>query len=422
MKKTAVIAILLTFTALHSVRVYAEPAITTGSVDEGTNTAILLGGIRNFINDAINNARNTGHYLLFKSGTELKSMIDTWEKANPTLIDKTFRELDTSQQKFLTGANIAAKKLNQDAAAQKDAATMIAELANQTVADAGIFDGKLALFSYSPRIAYPGMRKSISLIIRGINFNKANPRITLPNGKSASRVSLSKQEAVFSVPTSVFKFEPSKAGFSRLKLSYLTSKKKRESTDIAVLQLPKKIGDFALQIRARDTVRDIWEGMRQFYWSGRNESKIQSQGPHDSGWKMITSSLRQGRAWGEAGKGCFIASNNEQGFAIELRVGAISTDLDQDALGYQYCEWHWKEYFERQVINEQPPISGQINWSKDITLSFPVNTVSLILRVKTWGGIERAITGSHEEPFYRVVDKGDFLVIKPQIPADLNEF
>lgn len=147
------------------------------------------------------------------------SMIDTWEKANPTLVDKTFRELDKSQRKFLTGANIAAKKLNQDAAAQKYAATMIAELANQAVADAGIFDGKLALFSYSPRIANPGMRKSLSLIIRGINFNKANPRITLPNEKSASRVSLSKHEAVFSVPTSVFKLELSKAGFASLKLS-----------------------------------------------------------------------------------------------------------------------------------------------------------------------------------------------------------
>lgn len=421
MKITVVIAILLMFAVFHNGRVCAEPAIGTATIEEGTGTAPLLNSIRNLIDGAIDKARNTGNYLLFKSGTELKSIVNTWEKANADLTDKTFQELDKPQRKFLTDATISAEKMNQNAVRQKEAATKIAELASQALADDGIFKGRLALLQYSPRIAYPGMSKIVYFTIRGINFDKTNPRITLPNGKPASRVSLSNQEAVFSLPSSHFKFEPLKAGFANLKLSYVNPKKKRERTDITILQLPQKIGDFRLQIKTKDTMRDVWEGMRQFYWSGRNESKVLSQGPHDNGWKMIVSSLRQGRVWGDAGKGCFVASNNEQGFAIEVRIGAVKAGVSPNAPGYQYCEWHWKEYFERQVINEQPPIRGQITWSKETSIAIPSNTEGMILRVKTWDDIERAITSSQSEPFFRVVKSGKFLVIKPQIPADLNE-
>ena len=421
MKKTAAIAVLLTCTSFHSFRINAEPASTTSSVDEETRTSQLLQSIRSFINDAVDIPQNTGNYRLFKSGTELKSIIDTWEKANANLSDKTFRELDQSQQQFFDSVYTAATELNQDTAAQMGAATIIAKVANQAIEDPRLFDGKLALFQYSPRIVYPGMSKVVSFTIRGNNFDISNPRITLPNGESASRVSLSKHEAVFSVPSSVFKFEPLKTEFVKLKLSYQNSKKKREKTDITVLQLPLKISDFTLQIRTQDTMRDTWEGKRQFYWSGREASKTLSQGPHDNGWRIDVSSLRQGRVWGEAGKGCFITSNNEHGFAIEVRIEAVRTGLNPDVPAYQYCEWQWEEYLDKQVISQQPPISGQINWSKDVSVSLPVNTASISLRVKTWDSIERVITGSQAEPFYRVVYAGDFLVIKPQFRADLNE-
>ncbi len=434
MKKPAIIAVIIAVIAFTCPPLRAEPIITAGAIVEGASTALLLNSIRDLINEAIDKAQNTGNYLLFKSGTELKSVIDTWEKANTNLLDKAFRELNESQRKFFADANASAQKLNQDVAAQMEAATKIAELANQTVADVRIFDGSLALFRYSPRIAFPGMSEQVSFTIRGVNFDKADPQITLPNGELASRVSLSKQEAVFSVPSSVFSFEPLKTGFAKLKLSYLNpsggifssisdlfqGRTKRETTDIAVMQLPKKLGEFSLQTKTRDTVRDIWNGRREFYWSGRNDARTETQGPHDNGWRIIISSLHQGQVWGEAGRGCHVVSNNEHGFAIEIRVGVIRKGLNLNAPGYQHCIWHWQEYLDRQVMNDQPPINGEITWSKDVALALPANKESMLLRVKLWAGIERVITGSQTEPFFRVVEAGSSLVIQPQIPADLN--
>lgn len=432
-KVLAVIPVLLAL-SLATPPIFAEPLVAGAAIVEGAKTTVLINSIRTLINDAIDKAQNTGNYLLFKNGTELKSVIDTWEKANSTLLDKTFRELNDSQRRFFSEANSSAQKLNQDVTAQMEAATKIAELLNQTLADVRIFDGGLALFRYAPRIVYPGMTGEISFTVRGVNFDDADPQLTLQNGNTAKRVSLSKQEAVFVIPSSAFSYQPEATSFAKLTLSYLNpsdgffgrladffnGRKERRSTEIAVMQLPQQLGTYVLQYRTRDTIRDTWDGEREFYWSGRDESRIETQGPHDNGWRMDIASLHQGRVWGEAGRGCYVQSNNEHGFAIEIRVGRISTILNPNAPGYQHCIWHWKEYMERQVINDQPPSNGKIGWTNDIPITLPANRESFVLRIRTWSGLERAIAGSQTEPFYQVSETGNTVIIRPQIPNDLN--
>lgn len=420
MKKAAAVIVLMAFAMLNSMGVAAAPAIATNPIDKQSHAAILVKYIRVAINDAMDTDRNIGSYRLFKTGTALKSIMDTWQNANPAIGEKTYGALEAAQQSFIADAYAAAKQLNQDTATQIDAAAMIEHLAEQSSADAAIFQGNPALFSYAPRIVHPGMNGVLSFTIQGLNFRKAKPRIILPNGKAAFRVSLSNHEAVFSVPSAIFKFDQLKPGFATLRLSYLNSKKKRASTDISVLQLPQKFSDFTLQVKTQDTVRDTWEGNRQFYWAGQEQSKTLSQGPHDNGWKIVTASLRQGKVWGEAGKGCSVAANSESGFAIEIRHDAVKTDSSPGTSPYQYCEWHWNEYFDRQVITDQPPVVGQLNWLENVMLPLPQNTASTLLVMKTWDGIERTITGSRTEPFFQVVDTGNVLEIKPKIPDDLN--
>ena len=414
--------------------VVAEPLVAGAAIVEGAKTAALINSIRTLINDAIDKAQNTGNYLLFKSGTELKSVIDTWEKANANLLNKAFQELNDSQRRFFSEANSSAQKLNQDVAAQMEAATKIAELANQTVADVRIFDGGLALFRYAPRIVYPGITGEIVFTVRGINFDDADPQLSLQNGIPTKRISLSKQEAVFVIPSSAFSYQPQATSFAKLTLSYLNpadglfgriadsfrGRKERRSTEIAVMQLPEQLGTYVLQHRTRDTTRDTWNGAREFYWSGRGDSRTETQGPHDNGWRMVIAALHQGRVWGEAGRGCHLLSNNEHGFAIEIRVGTIRTLRNPNGPGYQHCIWHWQEYIERQVINDQPPANGVIGWTSDIPFTLPANRESFVLRIKTWHGLERAIAGSQTEPFYQISEAGNTVIIRPQIPSDLN--
>ena len=422
MNKNAVVVILLTLFLVCSHSVYAQFAVSPESIDGDTSTATLLENIGKFVSDTIDSAENSGNYLLFKSATELKSITEAWKKANIDLSDKAYKTINKSQQEFIEGAHTAAKKIEQNNDAQQQVPAIIAKLENQAITDGTILHGKPAIFSYMPRVLYPGMERSVSFTIRGINFKKASPRIELPNRKFARRISLSNQEAVFSIPLSAFQFDRSKAKLANLKFSYLRTKKKRERTDISLLLLPETLGSFSLQIKTRDNVHDIWEGSRQFYWAGLTESKTLSQGPHDKGWRIMPSSLRQGRVWGTAGKGCSIASNEERGFAIEVRLDVTKKDLKATESPNQYCEWHWKETFDRQVINPQEPINGNISWSKNIRLPLPINTASILLQVTMWNGAEYTINGPQSEPFFDVIELDDILEIKSKLPGDLNTF
>ncbi|MGR8930256.1 MAG: hypothetical protein ACU836_06405 [Gammaproteobacteria bacterium] len=423
MKKTVFIAFLLPAAALPNHHVYAGVSDLSRATESEISTNSLLEQVRKRVRDVVELATNNGDYLLFRNVTELNNIAETWRNANSELGDKTYASLDKSQQTFFDGLNNAAEKLKQaeDDDVHDVSKKLISELSSQAISDSTVFQSKPAVFSYAPRIVYPGMAKVVSFTIRGINFKKANPRLVTPEGRRLSRVNHSEKEIVFRLPLSAFKFDPSKPNVAKLKLSYLTSKRKREQLDISVMQLPQKLSEFTLQIKTKDTVRDTWEGSRQFYWAGKTESKTLSQGPHDYGWRILASSLRQGQVWGEAGKGCSVASKNDQGFSIELRHSLVNNGSQRNAAPYQYCEWHWKEYFDRKVLTQQPPISGQITWLKGVSIPLPNNTETNQLLVKTWDGNKRLISGSQTTPFLQVVDVGNALQIKPKTPADLNE-
>ncbi|MES3709124.1 hypothetical protein QC590_12880 [Pseudomonas putida] len=414
----------------------SEPvtAVAAGAIAEGASTTVLLQGIRSLINDSLNKAQNTGDYLLFRAGTELKSVIDTWEQANTNLLNTAFHNLDESQRKFFADANAAAMKLNRGVADQMEAATKIAELMNQTVQDVDIFNGGLALFRYSPRIAYPGMGDDVSLTLRGVNFDDADPQIRLPSGAMAKRVSLTKQEAVYSIPASEFTFQPARPSFAPLQVVYHNPSKdffgkvgdffkgrsNKVSTDIAIMQLPQKLGEYHLVAKKIITDKQTVSREREFHHSGRNEEKAFPQNPHANGWLIDVASIREVRQWGESGNGCHPLTKTPHGFAIEVRVGVIRTLTNPNAPGYQHCIFTWNEYLEAPAVSTLAPVSGSISWQQDVPLELPENKDSFLLKIKTWGGTERAMAGSQDERFYRVVEAGRSLVIQPQIPADLN--
>lgn len=412
----------------------AEAVASEAILIESAKTSTLIEGARKLIGDALDKAQNTGDYLLFKNATELKGVVDTWERANANLLGKAFRELNDSQRKFFSDINASADKLVLGVELQAEAATKIAELINQTLADARIFDGSLGFFRYAPRIVYPGAKEDITFTVRGINFDKADPQLILHDNTTARRISLARQEAVFVIPRDVFTFSPDVPNYANFKLSYLNptgglfgglvdlirGRKNRTSTDVAILQLPQQLATYKLHYKIRNIIRDEWNGQREFHWSGRDESRTITQGPHENGWRMVIASVRQGSTWGEAGKGCHLTSNNEHGFAVEIRVGRISTLTNPNGPGYQHCIWHWQEYIERQLVVDQPAVSGSIGWLNDIPLQLPANRESFLLYVKTWGGFERVTAGALTDRFYRVTEAGQTVVIHPQIPSDLN--
>lgn len=362
-------------------------------------------------------------------------MIDTWEKANTNLLNLTFDKLDDFQQKIFRDVTASMNLLNGNLANHLEATMRISELGYQIVQDARIFDGKMAVLRYAPRVAYPSMPEIVPFTVRGVNMDDAKPDLLLPDGTAAKRTSLTKQEAVYEIPSKLFKFgdtiaamgfkirytNPSTGIFGWIKDS-VTGRSDVREADIMMLQLPKALGTYSLETTTKDLRPDYYSGSREFHWSGRDENHTDNQDPHANGWRMVIASLHEVQQWGEAGRGCHVVTNNANGFQIEVRVGRISTFLNPNAPGYQHCIFSWKEVIDVEEEHKQAPLTGKIMWNSDVTVPLPPNRKTTIIGVTTWDGMTRSNGGTSAEKFYRLEELKDQLIIKPLIPTDLNTF
>ncbi len=427
--KHRVIAFLLALSLFVSISI---PRKSNAQIVETAIVGSIIVGFDGLIDDVTDKAQNTGDYLLFKAATELKSLLDSWEEANSNLIDKAFNELNDSQRTFFAELDVATKKINGSIAEQVEGATLITELANQTTNDLNIFDNKLAVFRYSPRVVYPGMAQDIRLKIRGINFDRAEPNLILPNGNKAKRESLLKQEAVFAIPASMFQYDRDKTTVAKLKLEYLDlgkrnlldairRKRNKASTDLAIMQLPQNLASYIITTKATKIDKEYWSGSREFALSGRNESRTFTQNPHGNGWEIDTESIKRTKSWGEAGKECSLNYKKPNGFAIKIRTGVITKPLNPAGPGYQHCIWEWKE-FKEVSVTENKSSNGDITWNEDVPLNLPSNLESYRLVVNSFEGKKKVITTSEIHPFYEIKQGKESLIIRPRIPNDLNTF
>lgn len=395
-----------------------------GAITGAVTTKVALDDFQKRINETISRAENAGDYVVFRNATELKAIVDSWEKANKNLIDTAFDRLDNSQRKFINDARSTAQELQAGIETNMESATKIAELANQSVADLKIFDGQLALHRYAPRVIHPAMDGTIMFKIRGINFDKNDPRLFLPNGKEAKRETVLKQEAIYSVPRSAFPADSSVPKSGKMILTYVHRTpwyRKNEITTVPlqIMLLPKILGTYDLSGTERTTSSTSVEKSEVFGMSGQNTERNFNKGPHDNGWKIRISSVREIRQWGRSGRGCRINFAQEQGFSIQVRVGhrpPFHGNADQ------YCEFAWTEFLETVSTSNSKQQNGTISWMEDTPLTLPSQRTGYLLKVKSLNSITRSYaTSSNSENFYEIQEAGDTLIIKPKIPHDLNE-
>lgn len=419
--------------ALFAIYLAATPAHAFDIVATASSAAALE-GVRGLVNGSIDKAQNAGDFLVFKTATELKVAIDSWEKANKAILDKAFKDLNESQRKFISDVNSAATKLEGSGTALMESVKEVGELWNQTLADAKIYDGSLALFRYAPRVAHPGMSGEVSFTVRGVNFDKNDPQLILPNGKAAKRTSLTKQEAVYLIPSNTFSFQESRQQTAQLHLDYfapspgafgwikdaINGRSERVRTEISVMQLPKKLAEYSFAQSTKEVAVDTWQGSREFHFSGRDDQKSFNQSPHDNDWRFNMGSLKIDRVWGEAGRGCHVMTNNQHGFQIEVRVGVIKSFPNIYGPGYQHCIYSWTEFKERTVVVDQPSKQGVFGWMEDVTLPVAANKAKYQLQVRTWDGKAKTHLGSATDPFYEIIEASDTIVLRPRIPAWIN--
>lgn len=436
------------------------PTSAFPAILEAASTLATIESIRSVINDSIDTASNRGDYLSFKAGTELKGVIDSWEKANSKLLTETFNKLDEQQQRFFRDADKIATRLKAAATDQLETTMQIGELVNQTIADIKFWDGKAAILRSSPVVIHPALAQEINITIRGISLDTANPRLRMTSTKQEfKRVDLKRQEVIFSMPKDIFTFHADKATRLQLEVIYdipkdgffniALGKKEEVVIPLSLMQLPAKLGDYRVSITTEEATRLSQFKEREFSYShgGNSEScDIQQQAPSNDFLINIDSIRPYARPNPDAGKqikvfGATITmpsvlpaergrggswrveSSSAHGFAIKLCAKRWYGPGVDSGPGFKHIYLRWEEY--RDISHNASSFfkEGSLAWVSDESMTLPANTKSINVSIRTFNGLTKEATYSRLEDFFEI----DFnsatkqLIIRPRIPSAIRQ-
>jgi len=438
------------------------PSLCHAVIVETASTLVTIESIRQLINQAIDTATNRGDYLLFKAATELKGVVDSWEKANSRLIKQTFSQLDAQQQQFFRDSDKLATRLNDVATNQLETTRQIGELASQTVADIKFWDGKAAVLRSSPTVIHPAVSEEVLLSVRGVSLDSANPRLrNASTNEDYKRIDLKRQEVQFSIPRSTFEFLMVKPSRLQLELVYdnpmdgilnwILGKREEVVLPLSLLQLPQRLGEYTVSITTSTTTRLTQPKEREFSYSHGGNSEacdIQQVGPSNDFLINVDSLAPFARANPEAGKkirlplvgeitlppklpsewgrnGSWrVESKAPQGFAIRLCAKRWHGPGIDSGPGNQHVYLKWEEYKEvtNDVQQANPLKTGALLWTADENVALPPDTKAINVRITTFNGFSREATYSRFDDFFEVDYNSATkqLILRPRIPASLS--
>lgn len=404
----------------------------------GTAVAVKTGvdELRGAINGIIDKAYNTGDVLLFRSGQELLKVLDSWEQSNKNLLDHGFNKLDRSQELFFSNLSVLVDQVNNGVVRNIETARQITDQIDQMIADVKIFDKKMAVTRYRPRVLFDGIKDPIFFQVNGINFDKNDPQLFLSDGTQFQRVGLTRTEAIFVIPPESFTYERLKSGTEVLELSYLTPSvgffggikdffssgwTDRQKTNLVIWKLPQVVGFVSLKHKFMTEHKEYTDKQKDYGLTGNNDSRSFVIKPISENIFIDPSSAKVVRSWGESGKGCIVKDQSKHGFIVLITTAKRDGWMGE---ANQHCKIGWKEYVIQKKTQEYVgPEDQELTWVKDLNLpSFFPEKISYELNVRAWDGKERLFTGRKMDDYYSIIDNGDFLTIRARVPVDMNNY
>lgn len=423
-----VMALLGTSAMQQPAHAQLETAATVGAA-----TAMLKGQL----NDLINQAKAAGDFLIFRLGSQLLLLIDSWEKANSNLIKLAFKELEKTQANFFNEVEQTVTTASREVGKNLETSRQIVEQANQVVLDAKFWDGKPVFYRYMPTAITSDIRptgETVVLRLRGSNLRDSIPSIKDANGKVAGQkvLRVTQQEIEIELPRQVFSFDVERPRVSNLFLnltypdpswfSRMFGGQETREYPLNIYLLPQKLASFKLESVVTETPIDNVRHEREYWVDGKGGTHDRCQGPQDS-WRIDPGTVQVIRQWGKGGtvhlRGERVGST---GFCVELGLAGGCGRFGTDPC-HQHVVIGWHE--ERQRTEEVPgqPYEGQLSWAKDEPIPINPRTKRFTLTIRDFAGRTSVADGSRSLDYLSVDYRPDTiqLTLRPNIPRDLYQ-
>lgn len=420
----------LMLTGPSSLTVHAQVAEIAGSAA----TSLVLKQLFADLTNMINKARDDGDYLLARAGVEAKNAMDAWQKANDNLLDKAFSELDKSSRENFARAHQLIAAANTPAANRLETVQQITENANQIIESIPLRPRQTYVLRFSPRIQPPQAEESFTIRIRGVNLDKGDPNLHLPKGDFAKRNQPGPLEAQFIIPTTAVQRDPSKILTHSFKLTYSTppeswfdslfGKRQSVTREIPIVVLPITMGSFEIDITRKFNKRIEKAFTRDLGQFKATNSRQYKTAPPDDGWKWdLSKPLQPQQGDGKAGRceGADMNASSENGIAFFAHLDEIKNwEYPRGAPGYVNCALKGTVYKMEDATETLPTQNGTLSWIADKQITLPPDTDSFTLRVKTFDGRERVLSGTGSDQFFNIRREPQALVITPTVPEDIG--
>jgi len=432
--------------------------------------ALTLGGVLAAlgptIDDAIEKAGNEGNYVVFRAASEVKLVIEALRLAGDDLLEKSFSELNNSQQNLFQNL----QQLNQDFDA--NLTSQITEIRAsvdqiQQISNDWRFADPTVL-RVGPDVLAPKDSGEFFISVQGLSLDRANPQIAIYDAPM-SRVSLTQNEAVFVVPADHFNFDQYKTELwpSIITLSYEVcgwlgwlSGCEIETVEFetAFMTLPKIVAQVEVSSTRLEETRvfEANERYNQFGYSTGDQTRRKcrkfTQSPHAPNWFIDVDSIvsrsvsrdcpanlssflsvgmfatcpqtgkyNEPAQFGRNGSAS-IREKTATGFVVEACAKGYMSGLTPKS-GERRINVFWREYKLEDARVDNPSNNGDLEWGRFLEWQYPLKTEAVSVSVRTFDGRVLPFTGNGSDKFISVDWNAGTkqLVIRAKQPSDVQD-
>ncbi|GAA0892591.1 hypothetical protein GCM10009122_22700 [Fulvivirga kasyanovii] len=410
-------------------------------VGMGDATGVAIEQIKNGLQDVINKSLDRADYSLAKAAIQALGAIDAWKEANLDLLETAFDQLDKKSRNLFTNMSVLINQANELVTNNLETSRQIVENTNQITESIPGSGKRSFILRYFPSVLSPLIADSVLITFRGVNLEKAQIGVTLPDNTVRKVNIVGPQEVSFWLPISALPIDQSKHQVFELKVNHITRdgntaifwpKYRNVSRTILISSLPKQAATFALTgIRSFENEERIIYTADMGRFSGTNTS-VEKIANLANGYKW---DLRGGvsshqnfrivsTGRGEAGRCQEIIWNgsNEHGIIGRARLDRIRQVRFPDVRysdGYKHCGIEGPIYRFISTTAGLEPISGQLFWGQDEIIELPTDISEFTLSIKSFTGEDKIITNNYSDEFLSVSKERSRLIIRTKIPTDL---
>jgi hypothetical protein len=341
---------------------------------KGVLAGVLVGDLEGQANSVIDNARNSGDFLIWRMAEQAKAVLEAWKKANTDILNTAFEGLSEANREMFDGIDATLTRASKERElAVGDAQKITLEWA-QIIKSLPFTNSEAELLSYSPRVILPVGDAPITLRMNGPRL--AGSKATLQGSdKSTLTVTPSlEQELLARIDRKSLKFDNTRPTFVTYELNFIQKSGVVRDTPaqrmLTIWLPPKVLGTYTISNQINHTDIESKEFNADIGGKGKDSGyPVTISVPPDmkqQGWKIDTARIRAPRpGWiidrgGDNGScsGPVASTISEDGFVFNIQLGHRTGNFGKKSDAWQNCSVLVPIYREVKSVRPGGPLTG----------------------------------------------------------------